>query len=97
MERQGVSLDIVRSHSKSSQDLKKSAPIFYYGMVASVSWNRATVIYFCSPEVNMTIKIREETILEPVVKPLYDTLFKGQCGIFQQDSAPAHKSKHCQE
>ncbi len=36
-------------------------------------------------------------VLESIVKPLNDTLFKGQCWIFQQHSTPVHKSKHCQE
>ncbi len=37
-------------------------------------------------------------MLEPLVKPLNDILFEGTQTpwIFQQDSAPAYKSKHCQ-
>ncbi len=34
----------------------------------------------------MNIEIYEKIILEPVVMPFSDTLFKGQCWIFQQDS-----------
>ncbi len=45
----------------------------------------------------MTAKIYEETVLKPVVKPLNNSLFKRQLWIFQQDSAPAHKSKRSQE
>ncbi len=62
-----------------------------------VLWNGATAIYFCMPEVKTTTKIYEETIFKSTAKPLNDTLFKGQCWIFQEDSAPAHKSKCCQE
>ncbi len=62
-----------------------------------VLWNVATVIHFCMLVVKTTAKIYEESIREPVVKPLNDTLFKGQHWIFQQDSAPTHKSKQCQD
>ncbi len=71
-------------------------PIFamvWWGM----SWNGATVIHFCMPGVKMTAKIYEETVLEPVVKPLNDTLFEGQHWIFQQDPEPAHRSKQSEE
>jgi len=37
-----------------------------------------------------------DDVLEPIVKPLNQTLFKGQPWTFQQDSAPAHKAKSVQ-
>ncbi len=52
-----------------------------------VLWNGAIAIHFCTPGVKTTAKIYEETVHKPIVKPLNDTLFKGQCRIFQQDSA----------
>ncbi len=36
--------------------------------------------HYCTPGVKMTAKIDEETVLEPVVKPLNDTLFRGNTG-----------------
>ncbi len=62
-----------------------------------VSWNGATVIYFCKPGIKTTTKIYEETILKPVMKPLNDTLFNRQCWIFEQNSLPARKLKCCQK
>ncbi len=44
-----------------------------------------------------TTKIYEETIFKLVVKPINNTLFKGQHWIFQEDLAPAHEPKCCQE
>ncbi|CAH1398244.1 unnamed protein product [Nezara viridula] len=38
-----------------------------------------------------------DDILEPVVKPLNDTLFAGSHWGFQQDSAPAHKARSTQQ
>ncbi len=49
------------------------------------------------PGVKTTTKIDEKTVLEPVVKPLNDTLFQRQHWIFQQNSMSAHKSICCQE
>ncbi len=62
-------------------------------MCWGVLWNGAIVIQFCMLGAKTNTKIYEETILESVVKPVSDTLFKEQHWIFQQDSAPAHKSK----
>ncbi len=45
----------------------------------------------------MTAKIYEETVLESTMEPFNDTLFQGQCWIFQQDSVTTHKSKCCKE
>ncbi len=75
--------------SKIQRGLHPSSMMVWWG----VSWNGTTVIHFCTSGVKTTAKIDEETILKPVEKPLNDTLFKGQLWIFQQDSAPAHKSK----
>ncbi len=38
--------------------------------------------YFCTPGVQTTTKINEETILMPIVKPLNETLSNGQYWIF---------------
>ncbi len=45
----------------------------------------------------MTTKINDETVLGLVVKPINETLFKGQCWILQQNSALSHQSKCRQE
>ncbi len=42
-------------------------------------------------------KVYVETVIEPIVQPLTDTLCKPEEWTFQQDSAPAHKSKLMQE
>jgi len=41
--------------------------------------------------------VYEEDVLQGVVKPLNMTLFNGQEWVFQQDSAPAHKTKTIQK
>ncbi len=62
-----------------------------------VKWNGDTVIHFYTTGVKTTTKTCKETVPEPAVKPLNNTSFKKQHWIFQQDSVPAHKSKHYQE
>ncbi len=57
-------------------------------------WNGVAAIHFCVPGIKTTAKIYEETVFQPIVKILNDTLFKGQHWIFQLDSVLAHKSKH---
>ncbi|KAJ4434476.1 hypothetical protein ANN_23038 [Periplaneta americana] len=42
-------------------------------------------------------KVYENTVLEPIVKDLNQTLFRNQNWSFQQDSAPAHKARSTQE
>ncbi|CAH1404457.1 unnamed protein product [Nezara viridula] len=39
----------------------------------------------------------QDDILEPVVRPLNDTLFAGSHWVFQQDSAPADKARSTQQ
>ncbi len=56
-----------------------------------------TSIHFCEPGVKTTAKVYEETILDPVVKSLSDTLFERDNWISQQDSAPTHKLKRAQK
>jgi inhibitor of nuclear factor kappa-B kinase subunit alpha len=41
--------------------------------------------------------VYQEDVLQEVVKPLNTTVFSGQEWVFQQDSAPAHKTKTNQE
>jgi inhibitor of nuclear factor kappa-B kinase subunit alpha len=41
--------------------------------------------------------VYKEDVLQGVVNPLNMTLFNGQEWVFQQDSAPAHKTKMTQE
>ena len=48
---------------------------------------------FCGKGVKVAAKNYLEDVVEPVVKPLNTTLFKGQKWTMQQDSAPAHKAK----
>lgn len=62
-----------------------------------VSWQGATELHFCEKGVKTGAKVYQETVLEPVVKPLTQTLFNGQQWVFQQDSAPGRKAKPTQE
>ncbi len=90
--------------ARTSYEAKAKAPGIQRGHHSSsvmVWWgvllNGVCVIHFCIPVVKTTIKIQEEIVLEPVVKPLNETLFKKQRWIFQQDATPTHKSERCHE
>lgn len=61
-----------------------------------VSYSGLTKVHFCEKGVKTGAKVYQDTILEPVVKPLSHTLFQNQGWVFQQDSAPAHKAKTTQ-
>lgn len=60
-----------------------------------VSYEGVTDIHFCETGVKTSAKVYVK-MLEDVVAPLNNTLFKGDHWIFQQDSAPAHKSRLAQ-
>ena len=62
-----------------------------------VSYLGVTELHFCTQGVKTSAKSYLEDILEIVVKPLRETLFKEQHWIFQQDSAPTHKAKTTQQ
>lgn len=59
------------------------------------SYEGVTEPHFCEQGVKTNGKVYVE-MLENVVEPLKDTLFHGEHWIFQQDSAPAHKSRLAQ-
>jgi len=59
----------------------------------AVAYDGTTDIHFCEKGVKTGARVYIETVLEPIVKPLSNTLFKNKHWIFQQDSAPAHKAK----
>ncbi len=93
-----------RIYARSSRDAREKAPPVERGHHPSavmvwwgVSWEGATAIHFCEPGVKTTAQIYQDTILEPVVKPLNETLFHGEHWVFQQDSAPSHKAKTTQK
>src|SRR5258705_10820703 len=62
-----------------------------------VSYDGVTKLHFCEKGVKTNGKIYRKTILEPIVKPLNETMFNGDFWSFQQDSAPAHKANATQE
>lgn len=61
-----------------------------------VSYEGVTELYFCKQGVKTKAANYQTDILEPVVKPLSQTLFFNKYWIFQQDSAPAHKARTTQ-
>lgn len=56
-----------------------------------VSYQGVTPVHFCEG-VKKSAQVYVK-MLEDVVEPLRDTLFADTDWIFQQDSAPAHKSR----
>jgi len=58
-----------------------------------VSSQDLTKLHFVDPSVKVRAKNYLKDILEPAVKPLNQSVFKGHRWTFQQDSAPAHKAK----
>ena len=62
-----------------------------------MSYCGPTEVHFCQKGVKTGAKVYQEDILDKVVKPLGNTLFKNKPWVFQQDSAPAHKAKSTQE
>ena len=58
-----------------------------------VSYSGATQLHFCEKGVKTSVKVYENTVLEPIVRGLNTTLFRNQLWTFKQDSAPAHKAK----
>ncbi|KAL1446800.1 hypothetical protein WDU94_010885 [Cyamophila willieti] len=61
-----------------------------------VSYEGVTQLHFCEQGVKTKAANYQSDILEPVVKPLSETMFANQNWTFQQDSAPAHKAKTTQ-
>jgi len=53
--------------------------------------------HFCEKGVRTGAHVYQTTILDPIVRPLNNTLFKGIGWVFQQDLAPGHKAKMTQE
>lgn len=91
-----------RVYARSSYEAKDKIPRVQRGHHPSsvmawwgVSYNGVTDVQFCEQGVKTSGKVYVQ-MLEDKVKPLNDTLFRGKHWIFQQDSAPAHKSKLAQ-
>jgi inhibitor of nuclear factor kappa-B kinase subunit alpha len=62
-----------------------------------VSLQRVTPLHFCEKGKQTGARVYQEDLLKRVVKPLNTTVFSGQKWVFQQNSAPAHKSKKNQK
>ena len=62
-----------------------------------ISWEGKTKLVFVPEGVKVRAKEYLNNILEPVVKPLGQSLFHGQQWTFIQDSAPAHGAKVVQK
>lgn len=62
-----------------------------------ISYHGVTKLHFCEAGVKTKAANYQSDILDGVVKPLNDTLFRGGYWVFQQDSAPAHKARTTQE
>lgn len=55
-----------------------------------------TELHFCEKGVETSAKVYQDTVLDHVVKPLSNTLFKNIPWNFQQDSAPGHTASTTQ-
>ena len=53
-------------------------------------------LVFIEPGTKINAKYYKESVLESVLKPQAEILYEGSPWVFQQDSAPAHKSQHVQ-
>jgi inhibitor of nuclear factor kappa-B kinase subunit alpha len=62
-----------------------------------VSHQGVTTLHFYKKGVKTGAQVYQEDVLQGVVKPLNTNVFSGQKWVFQQDSAPAHKTKMTQE
>lgn len=62
-----------------------------------VSYEGVTKLHFCPKGVKTSAKVYQEDVLNSLVKPLNESLFKDLHWVFQQDSAPAHKARTTQE
>ena len=58
-----------------------------------LSYHGVTKLNFCEKGVKTSAKVYQETVLDRVVKPFSNTLFKNVPWTFQQDSAPGHKAQ----
>lgn len=92
-----------RVYAKNSQEASVAVPRVQRGHHPSyvmiwlgVSYSGLTQVHFCEKGVKTGAKVYQETVLEPIVKPLSHSLFQNQPWVFQQDSAPAHKAKTTQ-
>lgn len=63
---------------------------------AGVSWWGKAPLHFVERGVKVKAKNYLDDVLEPIVRPLNQSLFNGEDWTFQQDSAPAHKAKMVQ-
>jgi len=70
-------------------------PMSWFG--EAVSHHGVISLLFCKKGVKTGAWVYQEDVLQGVVKPLNTTVFNGQKWVFQQDSAPAHKTKTTQE
>lgn len=92
-----------RVYASSSREAREKAPKIQRGHHPSsvmvwwgVSYAGATTLHFCEKGVKTSARVYENTVLEPIVKDLSNTLFENEEWSFQQDSAPAHKAKSTQ-
>ena len=53
-------------------------------------------LVFIEPGTKINAKYYKESVLESILKPQAEILYEGSPWVFQQDSAPAHKSQHVQ-
>lgn len=90
-------------YAKSSKDASGIASRIQWGHHPSsmmvwvgASYSGLTEVHFCEKGVKTGAEVYQTTILDLVVKPLSQNLFKNQPWVFQQDSAPAHKAKTTQ-
>jgi hypothetical protein len=80
-------------YARSSREAGKLVPRIewgHYPLWRGVSYDDVTFLWIAA-------RNYQRDILTNVVEPLNQTMFQNRLGIFQQDSAPAHKTKTKQE
>ncbi len=62
-----------------------------------VSYNGTTKLHFCEKGVKTSAKIYQDTVSEPILRYMGNTLFRNEQWNFQKDWAPGHKAKSTQQ
>lgn len=83
-----------RVYAESSLDAKEKVSLVqrdhhnaqFMILWGSVSWHGVTSIHFCEKCVKTGPRVYQTSVLDPIVKPLSDTLFEGIDWVFKQDS-----------
>ena len=84
-------LNILRNLCKATRiqrDQRPTSVMIWWG----VAYDATTKLHFCEKGVNTSPKVYENSVLEPVVTPLNNTLFSNEHWSFKRDLAPTRKA-----